>query len=82
MDADAVAQIHEQTERIGIDILTGVSVTGISKAGNELEIAFDHDGQSKTLSAVKIANGAGRVADVDELDLNAGGIDHSGLISA
>ncbi len=78
MDEDAVAQIHGETARIGIDILTGVAVNSITKAANGLEIAFDHEGASKTLTAETIANGAGRVADVDELDLTAGGIDHKG----
>ena len=78
MDGDAVAQIHGETERIGIDILTGVKVTGITARGNELEVAFEHDGQAKTLTAERVANGAGRVPDVADLDLAAGGIDHDG----
>ncbi|MCZ6605946.1 MAG: NAD(P)/FAD-dependent oxidoreductase [Alphaproteobacteria bacterium] len=78
MDDDAVAQIHQESERIGIDILTGVGVSGIAQAGNRLEVTFTHDGASKTVTAERVANGAGRVADVADLDLGSAGIDHDG----
>jgi glutathione reductase (NADPH) len=79
MDADAAAQIHAQTERLGIEILTSANVTAIGASGNSLEVAFEHNGESKNLVAERVANGAGRVADVDELDLDVAGIDHQGF---
>ena len=78
-DADAVAQVHKESARIGIDILTGVEIKAIAPAGNRLEVRFVHDGQEKTLSAERVANGTGRIADLDDLDLAAGGVEHDGL---
>lgn len=79
METDAVAQIHKESERIGIGVLTGVEVKAVVKDGNKLAVRFRHNGEDKTLTADRVANGAGRVPDVDRLDLAAGGIEHDGL---
>lgn len=79
MEADAVAQIHQESERIGIKILTGVTVDEIATAGNALRVNFTHDGKQQSVEADRVANGAGRVPDVAELDLDAGNIAHDGL---
>ncbi|MEM7223215.1 MAG: NAD(P)/FAD-dependent oxidoreductase [Pseudomonadota bacterium] len=79
LDKDAVAQIHKESERIGIEVLTGVSVDSIAPTDGGLEVCFQHDGQSHTRRAAKVANGTGRIADLDGLDLAAGGIEHEGL---
>jgi glutathione reductase (NADPH) len=79
MEADAVAQIHQESERIGIKILTGVTVDEIAVAGNALRVNFTHDGKQQSVEADRVANGAGRVPDVAELDLDAGNIAHDGL---
>ncbi|MFQ5775702.1 MAG: dihydrolipoyl dehydrogenase family protein [Kiloniellaceae bacterium] len=78
MDAEAVARIHGESERIGIDILTGVAVEEVVKSGNALEVHFTHGGERKSLIADRVANGAGRIPDLDGLDLEAGGIAHDG----
>jgi glutathione reductase (NADPH) len=79
MEADAVAQIHKESERIGIKVLTGVTVEEIAAAGNALQVNFTHDGKQQTIEADRIANGAGRVPDVADLDLDAGNVAHDGL---
>ena len=78
MDEDAVEQLRGESERIGIEILTGVDVQKIAAAGDAFEVHFEHGGEVKILPAERIANGAGRVPDVDGLDLAAGGIEHDG----
>ena len=78
-DTDAVAQIHKQSEMIGIDILTDVRVENIEKSADGLTVTFQHDGQTKTLTAAKVANGTGRIADVERLDLDAANVAHDGL---
>jgi glutathione reductase (NADPH) len=79
MEADAVAQIHKESERIGIKILTGVTVDAVTAAGNSLQVNFTHDGKQQSIEADRVANGAGRVPDVAELDLSAGNVAHDGL---
>jgi glutathione reductase (NADPH) len=78
-EADAVAQIHKESERIGIDILTGVKIQEIAPADGGLEVRFEHDGETKSLTAQTVANGTGRVPDLDGLDLAAGEVEHDGL---
>lgn len=79
MEADAVAQIHQESERIGIKILTGVTVDGIAAAGHALQVNFTHDGKQQSIEADRVANGAGRVPDVAGLDLDAGNVAHDRL---
>ena len=78
MEADAVARIHRESERIGIDILTGVEIEEIAESGGGLEVRFMHEGERKALTAARVANGAGRIPDVEDLDLHAGEIEHEG----
>ena len=79
MEADAVAQVHKESERIGIHILTGVTVEQIAAAGNALRVDYTHDGKQQSIEADRVANGAGRVPDVADLDLDAGNVAHDGL---
>ncbi len=78
MDADAVAQIARESERIGIELLTGVTVHEIAVNGNQLEVRFQHDGENRSLVADRVVNGAGRIPDIAALDLDAGGVAHDG----
>ena len=77
MDADAVARIQTESERIGIRVRTGVSVKRIEPANNQLRVVFTHQGAEHVAEADRVINGAGRVANVDALDLAAGNVDCS-----
>jgi glutathione reductase (NADPH) len=77
MDADAVAHIQAESERIGIHIKTGVTVKRIEPANGRLRVIFSHDGQEHAAETDRVVNGAGRVANVDTLDLAAGNVEHS-----
>ena len=78
LDSDAVARVHEESKRIGIDILTDVKVEGVEAGGDKLSVRFEHLGTAKTLSAARVANGTGRIPDLDGLDLDAGEVEHNG----
>jgi glutathione reductase (NADPH) len=71
-DADAVAQLHAETERIGIDIHTGIDIQRIERTGDRLRVVYSEDGSDRVIEADRVVNGAGRVADLDGLDLSAG----------
>jgi glutathione reductase (NADPH) len=72
MDADAVAQLHSETERIGVVIHTGVEIQRIERTGDRLRVIYREGGSERALEADRVVNGAGRIADVDGLDLSAG----------
>ncbi|MEP3279091.1 MAG: NAD(P)/FAD-dependent oxidoreductase [Stappiaceae bacterium] len=79
MDSDAVATIQAETERLGVTIKTGVAVGSISETGGQLVVSYTHEGKDLTANADRVVNGAGRVANVDTLDLAAADIKHDGI---
>jgi glutathione reductase (NADPH) len=76
MDTDAVARLQGESERIGLQIRTGVRIERIEASGGRLRAVFTHDGIETAAEADWVVNGAGRVADVDALGLVAGQVDH------
>ncbi|WP_425085778.1 dihydrolipoyl dehydrogenase family protein [Ruegeria profundi] len=79
MDSDAVSALQAETERLGVAVKTGVSVTAIEKTADGLRVEFEHDGRNQSLLAERVVNGAGRVANIDGLNLDAAGVGHDGL---
>lgn len=79
MDGDAVAAIHGETERLGVTIKTAVKVKEIKSANGRLSIVYEHDGREHSQEADRVINGAGRVANVGNLDLDAGNVRHDGI---
>ncbi len=77
MDADAVAKLQAESERIGIRVHTNVSVKRIERAGGKLRVVYAHDGAEHAGEADRVINGAGRVANVDDLDLAAGQVEQA-----
>src|SRR5437016_1183779 len=77
VDADAAAQLRSETERLGIAVHTGVKVARIEPAGRGYNVVFTEAGAERNITAERVVNGAGRVADVDGLALDAAGIRHA-----
>jgi glutathione reductase (NADPH) len=78
-DEDAVEQIRAESERIGIEVHTGVKVTRVEKSGNQLRTVFGANGKENSVVSDRVVNGAGRIANIDHLDLDAGGVAHDGF---
>lgn len=79
LDADAVEQVRKESERIGIDVHTGVKVKRIEKTTKRLRTVFEVDGKEMSVKSDRVVNGAGRIANVIALDLDAGRIAHDGF---
>lgn len=75
-DADAVARLQAESERLGIRIETGVKVNRIEQAPAALRVCFEQGGDQRFVEADRIVNGAGRIANVDTLDLDAADVKH------
>jgi glutathione reductase (NADPH) len=71
-DQDAVTEILKESGRIGIDVRTEVKIKRIAPLNGRLGVTFEEGGREHTLEADRVVNGAGRIADVDALDLTAG----------
>ena len=76
MDADAVAMVQAESERIGVTVRTGVEVKAIEEADGRLAVLYVHGGEEHRATADRVINGAGRIANVDGLDLDAGNVKH------
>jgi len=76
IDADASAQLRGETERLGIVVRTGITVARIDPAGQGYNVVFSEAGAEHSITAERIVNGAGRVADVDGIGLDAAGVSH------
>lgn len=77
-DADAADRLREASERLGIKVHTGVEVEAVVAEGGAFSVRFSADGRGKTLSAARVAHGAGRIPAVEPLALDDGGIEHDG----
>lgn len=77
MDADAVATLKEESDRIGIKARTGVSLRRVEPAGGRFRVVFTHDGIEQTVEADRVVNGTGRIANVESLDLPSGQVEHA-----
>jgi glutathione reductase (NADPH) len=76
LDVDAVARLRAESERIGIRFMTDVVVKRIEQADGTLRAIFTSDDGEHVAEADRVVNGAGRIANIDQLDLAAGGIAH------
>jgi glutathione reductase (NADPH) len=76
LDADAVGQVRKESERLGIKVYTEVKVKLVEEAGGKLRTIFEQDGKELSIDSERVVNGAGRIANVEQLNLDAGGIAH------
>jgi cytochrome d ubiquinol oxidase subunit II len=76
MDGDAVARLQAESERIGLQISTGVRIERIEASGARFRVIFTLEGIEKAVEADWVVNGAGRIVDVESLGLAAGQVDH------
>jgi len=76
LDADAVEEIRAECEAIGIEVHTGVKVLRVERAGGKLRTVFEANGNEHAIEADRVVNGAGRIANVDGLDLDKGEVTH------
>ncbi len=76
LDADAVKMLQAESERIGIAVHTGVKVKEIQGDGKNLRVIFEKDGRELNVSGGRVVNGAGRIANVDTLNLAAANVAH------
>ncbi len=74
LDADAVAVLTEATRKLGVRVLTDVQVERIERKKGRLFVRYTQGGKHGSISADCAVNGAGRVPDLEDLDLDAAGV--------
>ena len=73
-DAEMVSLLVAASKAEGIDIHTDVNITAVEKDGNTFKVLTDN---GTVYTADAVVNGAGRQADIADLDLDLAGIDFS-----
>ena len=73
-DPDAVAVVRDRLRAEGIDLRERTGVEAVARDGNGIALTLRHDGAGGRISGSHVLVAAGRRANVDGLDLEAGGI--------
>ena len=75
-DEDVVAHLVRKSNELGMQIHTNATATAIKKdASGQLTVAFEIDGKPETMEADLVVHGAGRVPNLEELDLEKGNVE-------
>jgi glutathione reductase (NADPH) len=73
-DPDLVELLVKRTEQTGIGVQLVTTVTGVIRTATGLDVTVEVDGKTSTIGADLVVHGAGRVPDLDELNLDAANI--------
>lgn len=74
-DADLVGWLMEKFHEVGIDVRLDTNVTAIEKSGDGLSVRASSNGKDEVFTADLVVHAAGRVTDLDPLDLAAAGVE-------
>jgi glutathione reductase (NADPH) len=73
-DPDLVDQLVERTRELGVALHLGTEAIGIDKSSAELIVRASHGGETVSFSADMVVHAAGRVPEIDDLNLDMAGI--------
>ena len=73
-DPDLVESLVKRTEHSGIRVQLATSVTGVTRTATGLDVMVEKGGKTFTIGADLVVHGAGRIANLDGLDLDAANI--------
>jgi glutathione reductase (NADPH) len=74
-DPDLVDQLTQKMRHVGLSIHLRVEVTAIEKSGDHLLVRASTGGEQHTFDADLVVHGAGRVPEIEDLNLKAAHID-------
>ena len=75
-DPDLVDLLVEATEELGVAVRLNAAVQSIAKDANGFTVQASVNGASQTFQADLVVHGAGRVPEIDDLDLATAGVEH------
>jgi glutathione reductase (NADPH) len=74
-DPDLVDQVVESTRGLGVDVQLGTEVVGVEKSSGRLIVRAAASGEQRTFETDMVVHAAGRVAEIDDLNLDAAGVE-------
>jgi glutathione reductase (NADPH) len=75
-DPDLVGRLVRRTRELGIRVEVDVDVRGVEAIGDRLLVRGVQRGDERSFETDLAVHGAGRVPEIDDLDLDAGGVKH------
>jgi glutathione reductase (NADPH) len=76
-DPDLVELLVARGREVGIDLRRSAEITGIAKSEQGYVVTVQRDGTTETIETDLVVHGAGRVAELDSLHLDAAGVEWS-----
>ncbi|HEU5246965.1 MAG TPA: NAD(P)/FAD-dependent oxidoreductase [Candidatus Udaeobacter sp.] len=76
-DPDMVARLVKATQELGVTVRVNTEVQRIEKSASNFIVHGSVNGSSQTFEADMVVHGAGRVPDIDDMDLKTGGVEHT-----
>ena len=73
-DPDLVGMLVETTRELGVAVHLETAVTGLERHGDELLVHVSRGGAASTIATDLVVHSAGRVSEIDDLDLEAGDV--------
>ncbi len=74
-DSDLVNQLVDKTKRLGVRVELGLQVTAIEKSNDQLSVHASSNGRQEVFETDLVVHGAGRVPEIDDLNLIAAGVE-------
>jgi glutathione reductase (NADPH) len=74
-DPDLVGRLVAHTRQLGVEIHLETDVTSIEKTDGRVVVQADTNGRKRTLESDLLVHGAGRVPAIDDLALDAAGVE-------
>jgi glutathione reductase (NADPH) len=74
-DPYLVDALVERTRELGVDVQLGTEAEAIEKGSGHLIVRASTSGQKRTFEADMVVHAAGRVPEIDDLNLNAAGVE-------
>jgi glutathione reductase (NADPH) len=74
-DPDLVEQVVKRTRELGVDVQLSTEVMAVEKGSAALIVRASGSGQKRTFDADLVVHAAGRVPEIDDLDLEAAGVE-------
>jgi len=74
-DPDLVDQIVKHTRELGVDVQLGAEVVGVEKSPGQLVVQASGSGQKRTFEADMVVHAAGRVPEIDDMNLDGAGVE-------
>jgi glutathione reductase (NADPH) len=77
-DPDLVDQLVKSSRELGVDIQLGIEVIGVEKNSGQLAVRASASGQQRTFEADMVVHAAGRVPEIDDMNLDVARVSWDG----